>query len=148
MLNINEVEVSEKPVEYICHGLGSCIGLFVTDRLKGLSGGAHIQLPSSPNNSGEHLGASYLINKLLNDFSAQGSDLNYLRAKVTGGARVYNGSLNIGEQNVQVVLQQLIDRRIFIAAKDVGGRISRTARFNSITGELQISTSELKTYCI
>lgn len=147
MLNINEVEVTEKPVMFTCHGLGSCVGLFVTDREKGLSGGAHIPMPSS-NSSGEFLDATHLINKLLNDFSAMGSNLNYLRAKVTGGAQIYEGSLNIGEQNVQAVIQQLIDKKIFIAATDVGGRVSRTARFNGMTGELQISTSELKTYCI
>lgn len=147
MLTINDVDVTCNPVVYTCYGLGSCIGLFVTDRLKGLAGGAHIPLPSS-SESGEFLGASCLINELLKAFSMMGSDLNYLRAKITGGAKVYDGASSIGEQNMQVVLQQLMDRRIFIAASDLGGRVSRTARFSSATGELEISTSEQKTYRI
>lgn len=147
MLNINEVEVNGKPVVYTCYGLGSCIGLFITDRLKGLSGGAHIPMPFSLDAS-EFKDAAYMINRLLFAFSVQGSDLNYLRAKVAGGAQMYESSSGIGQQNIRIVLQMLIDKRIFIAATDVGGKVSRTARFNSITGELQISTSEKKTYCI
>jgi len=147
MLNINEVDVTAKPVVYTCYGLGSCIGLFVTDKPKGLSGGAHIPLPASTETDG-FLGASRLINELLQAFQQLGSDLSYLRAKITGGAQVYDSLLNIGEKNIRAVLQQLIEKKIFIAATDVGGRVSRTARFNSVTGELCISTSEQKTYCI
>ena len=147
MLNINEVEVSSSPVVYTCYGLGSCIGLFVTDPLKKLSGGAHIPLPG-PSSAGNFQGASSMIEELLNTFTKLGSDMNCLRAKITGGSRVYESSPLIGEQNTHAVLQHLIDRRIFIAATDVGGRVSRTVRFNSVTQELRISTSEQKMYCI
>lgn len=147
ILNINEVDVTGKPVIYTCYGLGSCIGLFLTDRLRGLSGGAHIPLPVSTEES-EWSGVSEMIDILLENLQSMGSDLNCLRAKVTGGAQVLESMTNIGDQNVQCVLQQLVNRRIYLAAKDVGGKVSRTARFNSVTGELKISTSERKTYSI
>jgi len=147
MLNINEIEVTNKPVIYTCYGLGSCIGLFVTDNVKGLSGAAHIAMPHTSEES-EFMDATSLINELLLGFSEMGSDLNSLRAKVTGGAQVYGNYSAIGPQNAEVVLKQLVDRKIFIAATDVGGNISRTARFNSNTGDLEISTSEQKKYSI
>ncbi|MEJ7643192.1 MAG: chemotaxis protein CheD [Chryseolinea sp.] len=147
MLNINEVEVHGKPVVYTCYGLGSCIALFITDGRNGLSGGAHIPLPFSLDAS-DFQDASSMINRLLLAFSAQGSDLNSLSAKVTGGAQIYQSSIGIGQQNVRVVLRKLIKEKIYIAATDVGGAVSRTARFNSITRVLQISTSEKITYCI
>ncbi len=147
VLNINEVDVTGKPVIYTCYGLGSCIGLFLTDRLRGLSGGAHIPLPVSTEES-EWYGVSGMIDILLENLKSMGSDLNCLRAKVTGGAQVFENMTNIGDQNVQSVLQQLVNRKIYLAAKDVGGKVSRTARFNSVTGELKISTSERKTYSI
>lgn len=147
MLNINEMDVSKEPVVYTCYGLGSCIGLFITDRTKGLSGGVHIPLPVEMNRS-EFLGASRLINELLGSFSLMGSELNCLRAKVTGGAQIYENSVNIGEQTAEMVLKKLIDLKVYIAGTDVGGKVSRTARFNSVTGELKISTSERKTYSI
>jgi chemotaxis protein CheD len=147
ILNINEIDITMKPVVYTCYGLGSCIGLFITDRLKGFSGGAHIPLPASLPD-GEFLDAPHMIKELLDSFAGLGSNLNMLHAKVTGGANVYSGSCNIGEQNSRAVLQQLTLHKIYIAGTDLGGKLSRTARFNSITRELHISTSDLQKYCI
>lgn len=147
MLTINEMEVSDQPVVFTCYGLGSCIGLFVTDRTKGLSGGVHIPLPHNSAQS-EWKGATFLIDELLHTFQARGSDLNTLRAKVTGGAQVNGSHSNIGAQNAEVVLKQLKDRKVYIAATDVGGTISRTARYHSQSGELVISTSEQTEYSI
>ena len=147
VLGINELYSSGSPVEYTCYGLGSCIGLFINDRVKGLSGGAHIALPSTAVES-EFIDAEKMIAELLEQLSEHGSDLQTLRAKVTGGAQVLESGLNIGRQNIDAVLRQLTDKRIFIAATDVGGKISRTARFNSESGEVKISTSEQKTYII
>ncbi|HEY8938193.1 MAG TPA: chemotaxis protein CheD [Cyclobacteriaceae bacterium] len=147
ILNINDTHATSDPVEYTCYGLGSCIGLFISDRVKGLSGGAHIPLPE-PSVEGEFENADAMISNLLQQLSLQGSDLLTLRAKVTGGARIYESVNDIGKQNINAVTQQLINRRIFIAAMDVGGKFSRTARYNSVTGELRISTSEQKTYSI
>jgi chemotaxis protein CheD len=147
VLNINEMDITTQPVVYVCYGLGSCIGLFIIDRFKGLCGGAHIPLPVSLH-QGEFLDAPNMIKDLLHAFSTLGSDLTRLYAKVTGGAHVYAGSYDIGEQNSRAVLQQLTCNKIFIAGTDVGGKFSRTARFNSVTRELHISTSDLQKYCI
>ena len=146
ILGINELFSTDKPIGYTCYGLGSCIGLFINDRMKGLSGGAHIALPRATKS--EFIDAEKLINGLLQQLSEQGSNLLTLRAKVTGGAQVFKSSINIGKENSEVVLKQLTDKRIFIAAIDVGGQVSRTARFNGESGELKISTSEHKTYII
>ena len=139
MLHINEVDVTPHPVMYTCYGLGSCIGLFISDRQYKLSGGAHIPLPKSMGDGSLH-DAPMMISRLLQSFINLGSDLSCLRAKITGGARVFETSQDIGTQNADAVFQQLVSNRIFVAACDVGGSISRTARFNSITGELQVST--------
>jgi chemotaxis protein CheD len=147
VLPINHVNVTAKAVVYMCYGLGSCIGLFVTDRATKLAGGAHIPVPSSLDTD-ELLGAPLLIDKLLQAFQQQGSDLSCLRAKITGGAQVYESSSDIGKQNIEAVRQVLVDKKIFIAAADVGGTVSRTARFNSMTGELKISTSGQMIYSI
>lgn len=147
MLSINDVSVSDRPVVYICYGLGSCIGLFITDRAKAVSGGAHIALAMSSHVE-QYPAASDMIDRLLNGLKERGSDLTCLRAKVTGGAKVYDGSPDIGTCNIEVVLRYLVSRKIFIAATDVGGRHARTARFDCKTGELGITTSGLKMYSI
>lgn len=141
------MEVTSSPVLYTCYGLGSCIGLFVTDRVKKLTAGAHIPLPFS-RGGGIFRGADTMIQELLVLLKGEGSDLCSLRAKMTGGAQVYTGTNDIGLQNIQAVFQVLTNSKIYVASSDVGGLVSRTARFNSETGALYISTSEQKTYCI
>lgn len=145
VLHINQTFATDKSAHYVCFGLGSCIGLFLVDRKKGLSGGAHILLPS--NGEGEFRDASDMIETLLTQLSGLGSTLQGLRAKVTGGAQIFDGT-RIGARNSEAVLKQLVERKIYVAAQDIGGRASRTARFTSLTGELKISTSEQKQYII
>ena len=145
VLNINDIDATNRPVIYTCYGLGSCIGLFISDRVRKVSGGAHIPLLTS--SGSEFLDAPLMIGRLLQLLKGLGSDLNCLRAKVAGGARVYDSSHDIGRHNARIVLEHLVDERIFVAAKDVGGTEPRTARFNSLTGELHISTLE-RTYSI
>ncbi len=146
VLNISDFDVSEHPVIYTCYGLGSCIGLFISDRTNNISGAAHIPLPISTEGSA-FIGANHIINEMLSLFKIKGSDLNWLRAKVTGGSNVYKNTSSIGSKNIEEVMSQLVNKKIFIAAKDVGGDIARTARYNTLTGDLEIS-SENKTYSI
>lgn len=148
-LNINEVDVAYNPVVYQCYGLGSCIGLFITDRIKKISGGAHIPL-ALPSSSSENQfrGVSEMVNELLFSLKNLGSDLNTLRAKLAGGAKVYKSSFNIGEENLNTVVEYLVQKKIFIAASHLGGAVARTVQFNGGTGELRITTPDRKMYYI
>lgn len=145
-LAISEIDVAKGPIIYTCFGLGSCVGVFISDKLNCISGGAHIPLPIC-SQMGEFLGATRLITKLMDLFSFMGSDLKHLQAKVVGGAKVFESSLNIGEQTAEAVLNELCRLQVILAATDLGGTMSRTARFNSQTGALNI-TSQTKNYII
>ena len=151
-LNIGDVVISDSPATYTCFGLGSCIGLFIQDRLTGLSGGAHIFLPASDTLStdkNKFYAAGEAIKNILDRFKERGSNLNSLRAKVVGGANVLGASLQTGPQNTASVIEHLVASKIFIAAKDVGGKVCRTAHFKSDTGELIVkvpATNEFKIY--
>lgn len=149
MLNIGEVKTFDFPVTLTCYGLGSCVGLFLQDRSKGISGGAHILLPddnSEPGGTNAQYDVTRAFNKLIEQFQGKGSILKTLRAKITGGANVLNLSLNIGQRNIDSVVSQLVKHRIYIAASDVGGNVSRTARFISDSGALLVKTSENNFY--
>jgi chemotaxis protein CheD len=143
-LKIGDLQVSKgKAVTYTCLGLGSCIGLFLQDRATGLSGGAHIQLPDSAQKSdGKYYDVKNAINELLTRFHGSGSSLQNLRAKITGGANVITTSCGTGLRNIEHVIKELVEHRVYIAAMDVGGNQSRTARFNSQTGQLTIRIPE------
>ncbi|GCC52352.1 chemotaxis protein CheD [Chryseotalea sanaruensis] len=140
-LNIDEQAVSTyENTVYNCLGLGSCIGLFLKDRTTGISGGAHILLPQS---------IPHVLNSLLLQFKNKGSNLLNLRAKVAGGANVIATGYEVGLQNTNAVLEHLVQQKIFIAAKDLGGSLSRSAQFHAGTGEMTVrfsQTKELKVY--
>ncbi|HEY9046502.1 MAG TPA: chemotaxis protein CheD [Ohtaekwangia sp.] len=146
-LSINDVKVYIGPVELVCYGLGSCIGLFITDRLRNISGCAHIPLPWGEG-SADMRGADEMLPELLDAFRSHGSDCLNLRAKIVGGAQIIPLMPSAGDSNTQTVLDFLRAQKIYIAAIDTGGRVSRTARFNSTTQMLTISTSDHKTYAI
>lgn len=149
-LNIGEVVVSKQPAVYTCLGLGSCIGLFLHDRQTGVSGGAHIFLPSQTDGEKRegYWSVAHALNELIQQFQNYGSSLLNLRAKITGGANVIANCYSIGKQNIDTVTAELVNRKVFIAAKDVGGNKSRTVQFHSLTGEMTVLIRETKEYKI
>jgi chemotaxis protein CheD len=145
-LNIGDVVTSSRNVSYTCFGLGSCIGLFLQDRITGLSGGAHIFLPedeSGPYDVSKRYNVSSALDEILKQFKSRGSDLTALRAKVVGGANVLGGDSQIGDRNTKSVVSQLVAKKIFIAALDVGGTYCRSAKFQSNTGQLTVRISQM-----
>lgn len=148
MIQINEVDVSDGSIEYTCFGLGSCIGLFLADRTRGINGAAHIPLPDNEGSNDDLQDASRLVRLLLKGFQLKGSDLLTLRAKIAGGASVYNNGASVGDRNIKAVINLLVENKIYLAAVDVGGTVSRTARYDSRTGNVYIRTSEKKSYFI
>jgi len=144
-LNIGDVITSPRQASYTCYGLGSCIGLFIHDRMTGLSGGAHILLPESESGLStfsKFYNVVSALDEILTQFASQGSSLESLRAKIVGGANVIGVNMLTGERNIKSVVRQLVARKIFVAAQDVGGRYSRTAKFESITGNLIVRIPE------
>lgn len=151
ILEIGEVKTFTEPVTFVCFGLGSCVGLFMQDRVTGIAGGAHILLPdedAGPDSKARGYNVSEAIDCILTDFKRNGSKLLGLRAKIAGGANVLSYHSGLGSQNVQSVISKLIERRIYIAASDVGGRLSRTAQFDSNTGMMLVRMLESNTYKI
>lgn len=145
-LNIGEVMSSLENVIYTCSGLGSCIGLFIQDRVTGVSGGAHIFLPEAepgPDHYSPYCNVTDAIDEILRQMKQNGSSLECLRAKVTGGANMLGFNSSIGERNAASVMRHLIDRKIFIAAKDLGGPFCRTARFESRSGILTVRIPQI-----
>jgi len=146
-LTIGDVKVHKGKATFTCHGLGSCIGLFIQDRTTGLAGGAHIFLPDTSHERQTEENKFYCVtsalNQLLTQFETNGSDLTCLRAKVTGGANVLKLGMQIGYINAQATISQLNTNKIFIAATDLGGQYSRTVHFSTLTGELTVKKLEI-----
>jgi len=150
-LNIGDVITSSGNVNYTCFGLGSCIGLFIHDRLNNLSAGAHILLPEldeGPCGYMKYYNATSAIQQILLRLKSKGSTLESLRAKIVGGANVLGVNMLTGSRNIDSVVKNLTANKIYIAATDVGGTHCRTAKFESSTGRLTVRRPELNEYKI
>lgn len=135
------MHVTDKPAVFSCFGLGSCIGLFLYDRLRKIGGAAHILLPNSKNGS-DLEPASYAdtaIELLIARIQKLGGNPDALRAIVIGGANVIdNCSFQVGAQNCEAVQKQLIGNKIYIHKKEIGGYLSRSVQFFTQDGSYKI----------
>ena len=143
VLKIGDVKVFQRPVVMKCYGLGTCVGVFVKDRLTGITGGAHIFLPDSHSTiNGETPSAGDCIRQMLELMRKKGASIETLRAKIAGGGNPLTHHHEIGSRNTQAVIQELVRHRVFIAAMDVGGAISRTVEFDTASGNLLVHQLE------
>ncbi|MFB6466663.1 chemotaxis protein CheD [Cytobacillus sp. Hz8] len=130
-------------------GLGSCVGVVLYDQAKEIAGLAHVMLPdSSLAKAGQLNIAKYAdtaVKELVNILAKNGARSSYLKAKIAGGAQMFqftnaNDLMRIGPRNVEAVKRELKDLRIEIIAEDVGGNSGRTIEFNPKNCMLNIRT--------
>lgn len=115
-------------------GLGSCVGLILHDEEKKIGGLAHVMLPKSSGKPGEREGkyADTAITILLHNLAIKGSKSSSLKAKLAGGASMFqnfSGNLNIGERNVDALRELLKANSIQIIREDIGGTVGRTITY-------------------
>lgn len=148
-LNIGEFHVTKQPIQIVCRGLGSCVALFMYDITTTTVGGVHILMPGECDNSNLE-GTCYSYNaleSLITRMRQMGSDLKNLRAKIVGGANVVGMThLRIGNMIIDSLKDHLKKKEIEICGIEVGGAISRTARFCSNTRIVEVTSAYSNTY--
>ncbi len=138
-LNLGDFIVTKDIANIACYGLGSCVGLFLYDRTNKISGGAHVVLADELEKHTTY-NAKTAFEKLIEEIEKIGGNKNALRAKIVGGANLFNSGFNTGQKNVDTLVKLIRDNKIYMAGQDVGGSKSRTARFNTSNGDLMVSS--------
>jgi chemotaxis protein CheD len=131
---IGGINVSSDPhTVLLTYALGSCVALLMYDGLAHIAGLTHVMLPASRVNTRKGtenpgLFADTAVPALLQALEAAGAQRPNLVAKVVGGAEMLSsaGSLAIGARNVAALETALAAASIPVAARDVGGRHSRS----------------------
>lgn len=134
--------VSDDPNVIITTTLGSCVAACLYDPVAAIGGMNHFLLPEAGLDT-LSLASRYgsaameqLINRLLSVTGRR----DRLRAKIFGGANVNLTTLrssNIGERNVEFVMEYLATEGIPTMGWDVGGVSPRAVRFFPTTGRSQ-----------
>lgn len=119
-------------------GLGSCVGLVIHDREKGIGGLAHVMLPDSggrKDRPGKF--ADTAVVALVDGLVEMGCQKSRMIAKIAGGAamfKTFTGNLNIGERNIAALKENLKSINIPLKAECVGGSVGRTIIYHPSDG--------------
>lgn len=147
-VGIADLNVAFSPYKLVTVGLGSCVGIAIYDNSVGLGGLAHIMLPDSiqfNKINNEIKFADLAIPILVADMIKKGAKLRNMRAKIAGGASMFNFAdksivMDIGNRNGIAVRNSLNILSIPILAEDIGGNKGRTLIFDCASGALFIRT--------
>jgi chemotaxis protein CheD len=120
--------------------LGSCVAVCLWDSLTQMGGVNHYMLPFW---NGQGLASpkygNIAIEKLIEKVESIGCQHRNLKAKVFGGAEIFNTSMNsfkIGQRNVVLARQMLDEAKIPVVSSSTGGNLGRKIIFNTQTGEV------------
>ncbi|KEI13060.1 chemotaxis protein CheD [Clostridium novyi B str. ATCC 27606] len=147
-IGIGDLNIAMPPQKLITVGLGSCIGIAIYDPIKKIGGLAHIMLPDSTqfsNVTNPMKFADLAIPMLLLKMEKQGAIKRHLKAKIAGGASMFDFSdksmiMDIGNRNSKSVKKVLSEVGIPIVSEDTGGNKGRTMVFNTEDGVVKIRT--------
>jgi chemotaxis protein CheD len=129
-----------------CIGLGSCIGLTLVDRSKGVAALAHVMLPEStqPDPPQPHKFADLAVPALIDLALAHGASRTRLEACLVGGAAMFSfggSGQDIGQRNASAVTRLLEKERIPVRAAETGGSKGRTVKVH-LGAEITITVRE------
>jgi chemotaxis protein CheD len=130
-----------------CIGLGSCIGLTLVDRRRGIVGVAHVMLPQAtqPDPPLPHKYADLAVPSLVELVLATGARRTRLEATLVGGAAMFQfgggSGQEIGQRNTAAVTRLVEAARIPIRAAQVGGNKGRTLRVH-VGADISITVRE------
>lgn len=130
--------------EVVVTVLGSCISACVRDRNLGIGGMNHFMLPSSKEQDNT-FGAStrygnWAMEYLINEILKAGGKRSQLEIKVFGGGKVLESmnAIDVGQRNIDFIMQYIRDEGIKLVAQDVGDIYPRKVLFFTDTGSAKV----------
>jgi chemotaxis protein CheD len=132
--------------------LGSCVSACIWDDVSGIGGMNHFMLPLTEKEAHEvdwgqrgmasdatrygNFAMEHLINMILKN---GGRKIN-LKAKVFGGGKVLKQMSDVGERNIEFVLEYLKTEHIAIEGSDLGSFYPRKVIFEPSNGKAYVKT--------
>jgi len=121
--------------------LGSCVAVALCDPKRRVGALSHVVLPSASGRSGSPAKfADTAVPHMLQLLREAGVPGDGLVAKIAGGAKMFGHSMpmEVGENNVQSIVDALQAAGIRVRAMDVGGNKGRRVTLDCTSGELLI----------
>lgn len=129
----------------VAYGLGTCVGIGLSDPEAGVAALGHTMLPRQPADSAAEPGkfADETIRTMLREAVAAGAGYGAVEAWLVGGAEVFPlADLDLpagtGDRTVAVAREQLETLDVPVVAEAVGGDQGRTVEFDTATGAVRV----------
>ena len=149
VVGISDIKVAKGETQLVTYALGSCVGVCIYDDVVQIGGMLHAMLPDANAHGTDskietyvNSGIPYLYKKLC----AMGADARRLKAKVIGGAKMFDFAVtgseaDIGTANIIAVRKCLNYLKIPIVAEATGGTVGRTVWFTTSDGSVRVKTT-------
>ena len=131
----------------VTYALGSCLGVAAYDRVAGVGGLLHCQLPAAPRGGGAaDVNPAQFVDTgviaLMSQCFALGAEKSRLAIAVAGGADVMRDLANfkIAHRNHAVLRKILWKNNLLITAEDVGGTHPRTMSIDLCDGAVRLQS--------
>lgn len=143
-VGIADFAVGADETMLVTSGLGSCVGIAVFDAHRSVGGLAHAMLPYADGDDDEAKYVDTVVPALVEEMKREGAAPDNLRAKLAGGATMFeftSADGSIGDRNVLAVREMLDALDIPLVAEDVGGDHGRSLRFSVGTFDLRVRSA-------
>lgn len=143
-----DLKVCRFPDQLTTLGLGSCVGIVIYDPITKVGGLAHAMLPDSKLISNNQNVAKFVdtgFEKLIKEMMRMGASKSRFKAKLAGGAQMFNFSSNnelmkIGQRNVIAAKEALRQHGIPLLAEETGKNYGRTIILDTANGDLTVKS--------
>lgn len=142
-----EYFISESPM-VIYTVLGSCISVCIRDPIMKIGGMNHFMLPA-PNGNGHSDSwgrsaryGSFAMELLINGIMKRGGQRNRFEVKIFGGARIYEGTNDVGAKNAAWVTDYLALEGFKPIKVDVGDVHPRKIYYFTVSGRVLLKRIE------
>lgn len=143
-VGLSDAHVATDGATLVTSGLGSCLGVALSDPDAGVGGLLHAMLPAAEDRPGAD--EKFVVegtDAVLEAMRAAGADPGAVEARIAGAARMIDFDAgetgSVGERNVAAAERTLADRGIPLVAADTGGDRGRSLRFDTAAGTLHVS---------
>jgi chemotaxis protein CheD len=143
-VGIADFAVGRDDTTLVTSGLGSCVGIAVFDAEEAVAGLAHVMLPRAPDDGDHAKYADTAVPALVRSVEEAGARRGALRAKLAGGATMFeftSADGSIGDRNVAASRDALRSLDVPVVAEDVGGDFGRSLEFSALTGALRVRSA-------
>lgn len=145
IVGIADMKMARQEGVLITYALGSCIGIALYDPMIKLGTLVHIMLPEQGTMADKNLYkyADTGVRETVRKMTAFGAVKNRMRAKIAGGAKMFEISGNsdfgnIGQRNAASVKKILQQAGFRIMAEDTGGSHARTMYIDLANGDVVV----------